>query len=29
MLTYALRSVGSIEDFRSKLVESNLSTHPR
>jgi L-ascorbate metabolism protein UlaG (beta-lactamase superfamily) len=26
MLTYALRSVGSIEDFRSKLVESNLST---
>jgi hypothetical protein len=26
MLVYALRSVGSIEEFRSKLVENNLST---
>lgn len=26
MLVYALRSVGTIEEFRSKLVENNLST---
>ena len=26
VLVYALRSVGSIEAFRSKLVENNLST---